>query len=91
MISERTKLSTERHPERQSPNAIVRQSRQLPKDDYRIALNGGRRNLLLLGALPTEATDGDVYQTAYRKECRTTTLEDYKPAWRMLKEDEYNY
>jgi len=26
-----------------------RQSRQLPKDDHRIVLNGGRRNLVLLG------------------------------------------
>jgi len=34
-----------------------KQSRQLPKDDYRIALNGGRRNLGLSGALPTEGTD----------------------------------
>jgi hypothetical protein len=75
MISERTKLSTERHRERQSPNAIVRQSRQLPKDDYRIALNGGRRNLVLLGlnkriigSLLTEGTDCDVYQTAYRND-----------------------
>jgi len=46
-----------------------RQSRQLPKDDYRIALNGGRRNLGLSGALSTEGTDWDVYQTAYRNEC----------------------
>jgi len=34
-----------------------RQSRQLPKDDYRIALNGGRRNLVLSGApLPKAPT-----------------------------------
>jgi hypothetical protein len=43
-----------------------RQLRQLPKDDYRIALNGGRRNLGLSGALSTKGTDWDVYQTAYR-------------------------
>jgi hypothetical protein len=67
-----------------------RQLRQLPKDDYRIALNGGRRNLGLSGALSTEGTDWDVYQTAYRNACRTTILQGYKPAWPMLKEDEYN-
>jgi len=48
---------TERYRERQSPNAIVRQSKQLPQDDYRIDLNGGSRNLVLSGALPTEGTD----------------------------------
>ena len=69
----------------------MRQSRQLPKDDYRIALNGGRRNLVLSEALPTEGTEWDVYQTAYRDECRTTILEAYKPAWRMRKEHEYSY
>ena len=45
-----------------------RHLRQLPKDDYRIAWNGGRRNLGLSGALPTEGTDWDVYQTAYRND-----------------------
>ena len=44
-----------------------------------------------LGALPTEGTDRDVYLTAYRIECWTTILEAYKPAWRMLMEDIYNY
>ena len=30
-------------------------------------------------------------QTAYRNQCRTTILEPYKHAWRMLKEHEYSY
>jgi len=30
------------------------------------------------------------YLTAYRNECRMTILEANKPAWPMLKEDEYN-
>jgi len=44
----------------------------------------------LSGALPTEATDRDVYPRADRKECRTTILEDYNPPSPMLNEDEYN-
>jgi len=42
-----------------------RQCRQLPKDDYRIAFNGGHSNLGLSGALSTEGTEWDVYQPAY--------------------------
>jgi len=33
-----------------------------------------------LGEPSTEGTDWDVYQTAYRNECRMTILEGYKPA-----------
>jgi hypothetical protein len=38
-------------------------------DDYRIALNGGHRNLELSGALPTEGTNWDVYQRACQTRC----------------------
>jgi len=54
-------------------------------------MNGGRRNLGLSGALSTEGTDWDVYQTDYRNDCRMTIPEAYKLAWPMLREFEHNY
>jgi len=49
-----TELSTERHRKRQLRNDIVKQTRPRPKDDYQIVLNGGRKNLRLLGDLSSE-------------------------------------
>ena len=76
-----------------------RQWRQLPRDDHwdfaatKITVEG-----LQIGIEwedywepSTDGPDWDVYQTAYRNECRTPILEAYKPAWPMLKEDENNY
>jgi len=82
---------TKRHCKRQSLNAIVRQSREVTKDDYCIALNGGCRNLVLSGALPTKGTTFIYCQSACRNECCTTILEAYKPAWPKQKEFEYNH
>ena len=56
-------------------NVLARDNHRMPswdsrdnyqKDDYQIALDGRRRNVVLSGAQPTEGTDWDVYQTAYR-------------------------
>jgi len=56
MISKRTEYSTDGH--RETVTEWHRETVETTAtDDYRIALNGGRRNLVLSGALPTEGTD----------------------------------
>ena len=90
---------TERHRERQSPNSIMSDSwynyREMMTEhnaqDHSQMTPNWDRIRGLSGALPTEGTDWDVYQTAYRNGCRMTILEAHKAARPMLKEHEYNY